>query len=201
MKKQITIEEVEIDDILFDPKNANIGTERGAHVVEQSIRDFGYLEAGTLDKDNMLIGGNKRTKAAAEVGMENAMIIDVEGDTAVYIRRKDLDLDSNDADTREKTRKAAYMLNRAGQLSLKWDAVQLEDDIASGLDLSNMFDEDELKEIIVKAKAIPNTSDQVEPTLVSEHCIQIFCSSSDLDAFMPHLNEWMERSSVTINIA
>lgn len=149
----------------------------------------------------MLIGGNKRTQASIDAGLTNAIVIDVEGDQAVYIRRKDLDLDSNDADTRERSRRAAYALNRTAELSLKWDVAQLEDDVESGIDLAGLFTDEELEKLVIKAKAIPPVTDQEEPTLVSDHYIQIYCSAADLERFSPVLNEWMQSDTVTINVA
>jgi len=199
--KPLEAEEVSLDDIHFDKRNANVGTKRGSEVVEKSVSDFGFIDPGILDKDNELIGGNKRTKAAKAVGHKNAIIIDADGKTPIYIRYKEFDLDSSDAEIREKSRRLAYMLNRAAEISLKWDVAQLEEDVASGFDLSDMFDPDEIEKMIVKAKALPPVTDQEEPTLVSEHYVQIYCSSEDLEAFMPMLEEWMQRANVTINIA
>ena len=199
--KDMHADEVSIDTIRFDPRNANKGTKRGSETVEQSISDFGFIDPGILDKDNMLIGGNKRTKAASDVGHKNAIIIDHDGKTPIYIRYPDFDLDSPDADIREKSRRLAYMLNRSAQISLSWDTAQLEDDIASGLDLSGMFTPEEAEKLIVKAKALPPVTDQEEPTLVSEHYVQLYCSAEDLSFFMQTLEEWMQRPGVTVNIA
>lgn len=200
-KRTTEIEEVSLSDIHFDPRNANLGTKRGAEVVKDSISSFGFIDPGVLDKDNMLMGGNKRTKAAAELNMNNAIIVDSDGTVPIYIRYKDFDLDSPDAEIRERSRRLAYMLNRAAELSLKWDTAQLADDFAAGVDLTGIWDESEIDKVLSKAKAIPNVTDQDEPTLISEHLVQIYCSSEDLELIMPHLDEWMKRDTITVNIS
>ena len=132
---------VGLDSIKFDKSNANKGTVRGRGMIESSIREFGFADAGTLDKNNVIIGGNKRTEVAGEIGMDEAIIIDVDGTKPVFIRRPDMDLSDPEDD---KARRLAYVLNRSSEVSLAWDAEQLLADMTAGIDLSNIFDTEEL---------------------------------------------------------
>lgn len=136
---------VKISEIKFDRTNANKGTERGRYAIEASMREFGFADAGTLDRNNTIIGGNKRTEVAGEIGMEDAIIIDVDGTKPVFIRRNDLDLDSTEDD---RARRLAYALNRSQQLSLDWDAEQVLADLNAGVDLSAMFFDFEIDKIL-----------------------------------------------------
>ena len=136
---------VKISEIKFDRTNANKGTERGRYAIEASMREFGFADAGTLDRNNTIIGGNKRTEVAGEIGMEDAIIIDVDGTKPVFIRRNDLDLDSTEDD---RARRLAYALNRSQQLSLDWDAEQVLADLDAGMDLSGLWRQDELDELL-----------------------------------------------------
>jgi DNA modification methylase len=136
-----------LSDLALDSGNANKGTERGRQAIEASIREFGFADAGTLDKHNTIIGGNKRTLAAGVIGMNEAIIIDVDGTQPVYIRRNDLDLSSTEDD---RARRLAYALNRSQQLSLDWDTEQLMADLNAGFDLSALFRQDELDELIAQ---------------------------------------------------
>ena len=140
-------QDVKISDIKFDRTNANKGTERGRYAIEASMREFGFADAGTLDKNNVIIGGNKRTEVAGEIGMDDAIIVDVDGTKPVFIRRSDLDLYSTDDD---RARRLAYALNRSQQLSLDWDAEQVLADLNAGVDLSALFRQDELAELIAQ---------------------------------------------------
>ena len=136
---------IKLDEIKFDRANANKGTARGRGMIEQSIREFGFADAGTLDKHNIIIGGNKRTEVAGEIGMDDAIIIDVDGTKPVFIRRPDMDLSDPDDD---RARRLAYVLNRSGEVSLAWDAEQMLADLNAGVDFSGIFNQDELDALL-----------------------------------------------------
>ncbi len=139
------VTETKLSEIKPDQTNANRHTERGEGMIRQSISKYGFAEAGTLDKDNNVIGGNLRTEASADLGMEDAVIIDVDGTKPVYLRRGDLSLtDPNDTRARE----LAYALNRVPQVSIDFNPEQVLADLKSGVDLSGLFREDELSEIL-----------------------------------------------------
>lgn len=138
-------QKVNLDQIKFDRHNANKGSVRGRGQIEASLREFGFADAGTLDKNNTIIGGNKRTEVAGEIGMDEAIIVDVDGTKPVFIRRKDLDLNSTEDD---RARRLAYALNRSQEVSLTWDAEVLLADLQSGVDLSGMFNQDELDALL-----------------------------------------------------
>ena len=167
---------VKISDIKFDRANANKGTERGRYAIEASMREFGFADAGTLDKNNAIIGGNKRTEVAGEIGMDDAIVIDVDGTKPVFIRRNDLDLFSTEDD---RARRLAYALNRSQQLSLDWDAEQVLADINAGVDLSVLFRQDELDEMLGNMEAPEfkeydeSVADEVE-MLTCPHCGKSF---------------------------
>ena len=173
---QAVRDNVKISDIKFDRVNANKGTERGRYAIEASMREFGFADAGTLDKNNAIIGGNKRTEVAGEIGMDDAIVIDVDGTKPVFIRRNDLDLFSTEDD---RARRLAYALNRSQQLSLDWDAEQVLADINAGVDLSVLFRQDELDEMLGNMEAPEfkeydeSVADEVE-MLTCPHCGKSF---------------------------
>ena len=137
--------EVKLDQIKFDRHNANKGSVRGRGQIEASLREFGFADAGTLDRNNVIIGGNKRTEVAGEIGMDEAIIIDVDGTKPVFIRRPDLDLNNPDDD---RARRLAYALNRSQEASLTWDAEVLFADMQNGLDLSAFWNQGELDALL-----------------------------------------------------
>lgn len=137
-------ENASLSDIKFQDRNPNTGTNRGSQIIEQSIQEFGFADAGTLDKNNTIIGGNQRTAAAQKLGMDGAVIIDVDGTKPVFIRRLDLDLNDPDND---KAKRLAYALNRSQELSLHWDSSILAQDAEQGIDLSSYFLSEELAEL------------------------------------------------------
>ena len=139
------VTETKLAEIKPDATNANRHTERGEGMIRQSINKYGFAEAGTLDKDNNVIGGNLRTEASTDLGMEDAIIVDVDGTKPIYLRRNDLSLtDPDDSRARE----LAYALNRVAQVSIDFDPSQVLADLDAGVDLAGLFREDELSEIL-----------------------------------------------------
>lgn len=127
-----------------DPRNLNIGTERGRRVTEQSFERLGAGRSVLIDKDGTVIAGNKSLDAFAktlgrepvivkmgEEGWEEADIIVVssEGDKLIAVQRDDLDLESED-DSR--AREMGIADNRAAQLGLKWSMDDLRQDFEDG---------------------------------------------------------------------
>lgn len=83
-----------IDSLIPDNKNFNKGTEFGDHLMDESLRKFGLGRSILLDKNDRIIAGNKTAEKAAEIGFENVIIVETDGNTLVAVKRKDVDLDS-----------------------------------------------------------------------------------------------------------
>ncbi len=141
MAKLKTAEIKSIKDLRPDPKNANRGTARGLGLVEDSLSKYGAGRSIVTDRNGIVIGGNKTLESAAAIGLE-IEVVRTTGQKLVVVQREDLDLMTDD-----KARKLAYADNRAGEMGLEWDAEQLKADIDAGLDLTDLFFEDELDKI------------------------------------------------------
>ena len=139
-----------------DVKNANRGTERGRYMVEASLRETGAGRSILLDKDGRIIAGNKTFEAASDIGLP-VRVVETDGTELVAVKRTDLDLD-DDTGT---ARKLAYYDNRAAQVGLDWDAEQMLADLGAGLDLSAMFRQDELDELLADMQ--PKTTGDTDP--------------------------------------
>lgn len=88
------IVEQSIDSLIPDNKNFNKGTEFGDHLMDESLRKFGLGRSILLDKNDRIIAGNKTAEKAAELGFENVLVVETDGNTLVAVKRKDVDLDS-----------------------------------------------------------------------------------------------------------
>ena len=139
-----------------DIKNANKGTERGRYLVEASLRETGAGRSILLDKDGRIIAGNKTFEAASDIGLP-VRVVETDGTELVAVKRTDLDLD-DDTGT---ARKLAYYDNRAAQVGLDWDAEQMLADLGAGIDLSAMFKQDELDELLADLQ--PKTTGDTDP--------------------------------------
>jgi len=170
------IDTVPLSSVRPDKANANKGTERGRTQIEVSMREFGFADAGTLDVNNTIIGGNKRTEVAAGIGMDDAIIVDVDGTKPVFIRRNDLNLDDPNDD---RARRLAYALNRTQQVSLDFDPEQILADLTAGVDLSAFWRQDELDELLAGREAPEfreydeSAADDVE-MITCPHCGKVF---------------------------
>ncbi len=58
-----------LSDLVPDPDNANRGTERGAALLEHSLRQYGAGRSILADKNGVVIAGNKTLEQAAALGL------------------------------------------------------------------------------------------------------------------------------------
>ena len=139
-------ETVAIDKLTPDQRNANQGTKRGLDLLDNSLRQNGAGRSVLLDKHNRIIAGNKTVERAADIGIDDVIVVDSDGSKLVAVRRTDLDLETD-----ERARAMAYADNRVGQVDLTWDPSQIAADLEAGLDLSSMFYPEELSAILEAA--------------------------------------------------
>jgi hypothetical protein len=79
MSGEINVRQVKIDEIQFDLSNANRGTERGRYALETSLRKYGAGRSVLIDKHGRLIAGGKTTETAADVGIDDVVIVQTDG--------------------------------------------------------------------------------------------------------------------------
>jgi hypothetical protein len=138
------IEHKTIFDFITDPNNANIGTERGQAMLENSLRESGAGRSIVVDKHGVVIGGNKTITGAANVGIENAVVVHTTGDKIVVVQRDDLDLKED-----ETAKRLALYDNRVTEVNLVWDT----EFISSNQDmLSGLFSEREIEAILSETR-------------------------------------------------
>ena len=112
-----------ITDFHPDKHNANKGTEKGAIVLDDSVRNLGLGRSILVDKNGNIIAGNKTQETAVANGLEDAIVIETDGSKLVVVKRTDIDLYSPDDD---KARMLALYDNLSSQVNLDWDPVNLD---------------------------------------------------------------------------
>lgn len=145
------VERKKITDFTPDPANANAGSERGLRVLDDSVAETGLGRSIVVDKNGVVIAGNKTQDRAVDHGFDDAIVVHTTGDKLVVVQRDDLDLMANDPNN--PARKLAYYDNRAGELGLSWNAEQIAADVMAGMDLSSMFQPAELEDILATLPA------------------------------------------------
>ena len=140
------IKQAKLSDLQPDRRNANKGTERGLKALDHSLRQYGAGRSILVDKHGRIIAGNKTTERAADLGLEDVIIVPTDGTKLVAVQRTDLDLETDKA-----ARELALADNRVSELDLAWDVDQLLADVQDGVDLGAFFRPDELDALIAAA--------------------------------------------------
>lgn len=119
--------ETNIESLVPDNKNFNKGTQFGDHLMDESLRRFGLGRSILIDKNNRIIAGNKTAEKAADIGFTDVVVVEVDGNQLVAVKRKDIDLDS------AKGRELALADNATGKANLSWDEKMIAE-------MANKFD-------------------------------------------------------------
>ena len=113
--------ETNIESLVPDNKNFNKGTEYGDRLMDESLRKFGLARSIVIDKNNRIIAGNKTAEKAADIGFSDVLVVEVDGNQLVAVKRKDIDLDS------AKGRELALADNATSKANLAWDESMIEE--------------------------------------------------------------------------
>lgn len=133
-----------IGDLKHDTANPRQHNPRNLKVITESLEKVGFARSIVIDEDNNILAGNGVTEAAVLAGIERVVEIEADGETIIAVRRRGL--------TDEQKQALKYYDNRSGELAT-WDGLQIADDLEAGLDLSGLWDEMELAEILEAAGA------------------------------------------------
>ena len=118
-----------------DARNANKGTKRGRDLHQKSVSELGMGRSVLADKNGKLIAGNKTVEVAADLGIENTVVVQTWGDEVVVVQRMDLDLD----DDHGKARKLAYADNLVGMHNLDFAHDVIAMDLEQGVEAVTDF--------------------------------------------------------------
>jgi len=125
-----------------DPQNANKGTVRGRGMVERSLQQYGAGRSVLVDRNGVIIAGNKTAEIAQELGIP-VTVIESDGTTLYAIKRTDLDMATDDA-----AKALGVADNRASETGLEWDPDVLQSFMDDGLDLEQFWFPDELARVL-----------------------------------------------------
>lgn len=151
--------QAKIDALTPDLRNTNKHTERGVGMLEKSLRKYGAGRSILVDKTGRVIAGNATLQGAADIGLDDVLIVQTDGTQLVAVQRTDLDLDSKEA------RELAIADNRTSEVGLDWDTTELEALIADGVELGDFWGADELAELLADAGGDAEPGDAPEPQI------------------------------------
>lgn len=141
------VEVVDVADLIPDERNANMGTERGTAMLEDSLRKYKAGRSILLDKRGRIIAGNKTHAKFGEIGGGRVVVVHTDGTSLVAVQRDDLDLDEPEA------RALAIADNRVGEVNLEWNSEALEELATGGFDFNGLFSGAELERILATSIA------------------------------------------------
>lgn len=137
------VKDGKLSDFRPQKDNANAHTERGLKLLGNAYSEVGYVAPMTATADGEIIDGSARLEVAFDQFPDDALIVRHDGQRPVIMVREDI----VSADTPE-AKKISYSANRVGELDLAWNPETILADLDSGVDLSGLFREDELSEIL-----------------------------------------------------
>jgi len=140
--KEAKVEIRQLSEFVPDPKNHNTGTQRGLTMLDESISEDGAGRSLLATGDGVLIAGNKTQAALMERGIEEVIVVHTDGTRAVIVQRDDVQAGT------DRARLMAYRDNRVGQVDLEFSAEQIAADLADGLDLTGLFFDNEIAEVL-----------------------------------------------------
>ena len=149
------VRRVPITDLIPDSANPNRHTKKGRKLLRKSVEQFKAREAGTLDKDLGIVGGNHRAEVYQELGIEEVLVIKADPGVPVFLQYDDLDLE----DPANPARQVSVALNRTAQVSIDFDPGVLAELDQTVPDISAWFDEDEFKALLAVNNPPPSLED------------------------------------------
>jgi hypothetical protein len=109
-----------IDELKFDPNNANQGTEHGKELLKKSLDELGVGRGVVLAADKTIIGGNHVTEAMRALGKTKVVFVPADGDTLVATVRTDIQPGTKEF------HELALADNKVQQENLSFDMAEVE---------------------------------------------------------------------------
>ena len=85
---------MKIDVIKKISKPFNKGTNIGLEILRKSIKYLGVGRSILVDKNNVIISGNKVYETCVKSGINKVVVVETTGDTLVVVKRTDIDIDT-----------------------------------------------------------------------------------------------------------
>ena len=185
-----------LKDLIPDIANVNKGSERGNYMLDWSISQLGAGRSILADADGRVIAGNKTLDAASERDLP-IKVIQTDGKELVVVQRTDLRLEG-EGDEQRIARQLAIADNRTSEIGYVTDAAMLLTHLDSGIDLSAMYRDDELQQILSNFTADKQSLDELwqgmpdfEQSDLSgiQHIIVHFVSREDVELFAQRMEQ------------
>lgn len=137
-----TVKAIEsIGDLKPDQQNRRKHNPRNVGMIVDALHEVGAARSIVIDEEGNILAGSATIEAAAEAGIEKVLVVDADGETIIAVRRSGL--------TPEQKRRLALFDNRTAELAT-WDIDQLLVDVNAGVDLTAIFRQDEIDDLLAE---------------------------------------------------
>lgn len=144
-----------VSELTPDPRNVRTHDERNLEIITASLMDLGAARSIVVDEDGVILAGNATVSSAQRAGINRVRVIDADGTELIAVRRSNL--------TPEQKQRLALIDNRAAELA-EWDTAALAALIDDGVEVDDLWSDDELATLLAQVDAATNTSrDDVVP--------------------------------------
>lgn len=130
-----------ISDFHVQAQNANNHTVKGMRLLGETISDLGWIGAITVAANDEVFDGSARLETIAEQMTAEPIVIDVQGDRPVIVRRTDIPTADD-----PKAKELAIAANRVAELNLNWDLAIIEE-LKDEIPIDKYFRDDELAKL------------------------------------------------------
>jgi hypothetical protein len=152
MSDKVKVREGKLSEFRPTEGNPNRHTQRGLWMLAESMEQDGYISPMTVAADGESLDGSARMETAFEKFGDEVLIVEHDGKRPVVMVRTDIP----DAKTPQ-AKRIIYRANRSGEVDLEWSPEQLLADLEAGVDLSEMWHDDELAALVEEALgAVPD---------------------------------------------
>lgn len=124
-------------------KNANSHTERGLKSLSNSYDEVGYVAPMTAAADGEILDGSARLETAFDKFGNEAIVIHHDGTKPIVMVRDDIP----NAHTPQ-AKKIAYSANRIAEIDLSWNPLQVVADLQAGINLTDLWQPEELNIVL-----------------------------------------------------
>lgn len=122
-------------------RNPNAHTERGQYMLEEGMKEVGYLDSMVASADNVLLSGNLRSEVAYEKFGDEVIVIETDGTIPIIHKRVDVASESDTA------KHAVITANRVSEVSYEPDLEVLAE-YGEDIDLKKWYFDYELEALL-----------------------------------------------------
>lgn len=112
-----------IDDIITQEHPMNKGCGYGNAMIENSIKELGYARGIVVDKDNVVVVGDKVVRTAKKLGCKRICIVETDGDVLVVVKRNDVSA------KKKKGLELSLVDNLTSYENQNWDAQAVQENV------------------------------------------------------------------------